>query len=210
MAARQQAAFDPVLSLMRAGRPREDFVAVAAAVEATHAFDPLIVEIGCGGAWNADVLSTLLKRPVRYVGLDYAVTILAGAKRHSVARDFVAGDAASLPLRDGACDILVSGTVLMHVPEYAAAIRESRRVTRRWCVFHTVPVLQRRATTVLSKAAYGARVIEVIFNEPELLTLFQASGLRVTRVFENIPYNIEAVLGERTETRTYLCEVTGG
>src|SRR5262245_37005773 len=70
VAARQDTAFAPVLQQMREGRPREDFTALAAAARLTGATNPLIVEVGCGSGWNAEVLTRLWNRPFRYVGID--------------------------------------------------------------------------------------------------------------------------------------------
>jgi ubiquinone/menaquinone biosynthesis C-methylase UbiE len=207
-ARRQHSAFVPLLEHMRNGHPRADFAALAAAVEATGLDEPLLVEVGCGSGWNSEVLTHLLQRTVRYVGVDYAFAMAALACQQYPQARFVVGEAPRLPLRDGGCEILVLGTVLMHVLGYRDAIRESRRVTRQWCILHTVPILRRRATTLLSKRAYDQPTVEIIFNEGELKQLLQDTGLAVRNTFESIPYNLESVLGESTTTRTYLCEVT--
>lgn len=208
VAARQQAAFHSILQELRRGNPREDFVALAKAVNHTQLDNPLLIEVGCGSGWNSEVLRLLTKRPFHYVGMDYSSAMIALGRRDYPSAHFITGDATALPFRDGACDILVSGTVLMHLLHYRRAITESRRVTRRWCIFHTVPVLQHRATTLLAKKAYGADTIEVIFNESELLAMFAQSNLELRGKFDSIPYNLEFILGESTSTRTYLCEAT--
>ena len=169
--------------------------------------DPLIIEVGCGSGWNAEVLTYLLGRPIRYIGMDYSKAMVDLGKRCYPDMPFVVGDATQLPLRDKACDILVSGTVLMHLLRYSEAMAESRRVARRWCIFHTVPVVQRRPTTIMRKFAYRSPVLEIIFNEPELLGLISDSGLVVRNTLESMSYEIADVLGERAMTLTYLCEV---
>lgn len=209
VAERQQAAFAPLLEELRAGRPREDFQTLARAVALTELRLPRVVEVGCGSGWNAEVLTRLGKEPIRYVGIDYSPSMLAIARRAYPEHGFAQADALRLPLRDGAADILVSGGVLMHLLDYRDAIRESRRVARRWCVFHTVPVMKRRKTTLLEKRAYGTPTIEVIFNEAELRRLFEEFGLRVRHVLPNIAYDLEDILGERTVVKTFLCEVDG-
>ena len=70
---RQWAAFGPVLTNMRSGKYREDFIALAQAVKYTALDDPLVVEIGCGSGWNAEVLKRILGYPVRYIGADYSL-----------------------------------------------------------------------------------------------------------------------------------------
>lgn len=208
VAERQESAFAPLLRQMREGQPREDFAALAAAVRLTGAEDPLIVEVGCGSAWNADVLAHLWKRPFRYVGMDYSQAMLALAGRHEPRRPLVAGDATALPFRDKACDILLSGTVLMHVLDYRRAVLESRRVARKWCIFHTVPVVTKRPTTTLKKFAYGIPVVEVVFNADEFHALLEQHGLILREVLENIPHGyLSEVMREPVTARTYVCEV---
>src|SRR5206468_2065594 len=120
---------------------------------------------------------------------------------------FVAGDAAALPFASASYDIVVSGTCLLHVAEYGAAIAESRRVSARWCVFHTVPIDVDRPTMALRKGAYGAPVLELVFNEGELLSLFSRAGLAVRRVLPSITLEyLASVMGAAVPTRTYVCE----
>ena len=207
VAERQLEAFTPLLQQMRQGNPREDFIALAKAVEMTGLRDPSIIEVGCGSGWNFEVLTYLLKRPVRYIGLDYSEAMVSLARKCYPDVTFLAGDASKLPFSDSVYDILISGVVLMHLVDYQKAIQESRRVTRSWCIFHTVPVLQHRKTTFLSKKAYGQAVIEVIFNESHLRQIFEECGLAVHHVLNSIPYNLDSVLGEFTTTKTYLCEI---
>ena len=204
----QQAAFAPLLQKMRDGKPRQDFLALAEAVRQTGLADPLIIEVGCGSGWNSEVIAHLLRRSIRYVGMDYSESMVLLGRKTYPRHPFLVGDATALPFADGACDILLSGCVLMHLTGYRQAIRESRRVARRWCVFHTTPVLKNRATTILQKRAYDqSAVVEVIFNETELLQMFEAEGMKVRRSLDSLAYNLQDVLGEPTTAKTYLCEV---
>jgi len=52
VAARQHSAFVPLLRDMREGRAREDFLALAKAVQLTGHPDPLVIEVGCGSGWK--------------------------------------------------------------------------------------------------------------------------------------------------------------
>jgi SAM-dependent methyltransferase len=208
VAERQHRAFMPLLESARAGQPREDFVAAGRAVAATGLVEPLIVEVGCGSGYYSEILPLLLKRPVRYMGIDYSVSMTALARRTYPAVDFVAGDGCSLPLADNCCDILLSGTSLMHIADYEKAIAESTRVSGHWCIFHTVPVMETHSTVFLRKRAYGEPVVELIFNKTVIQDSFEAHGLSVRAVFESIPYDVSRVVGERTWTLTYLCQKT--
>ena len=208
VAERQHKAFLPLLREMYKGKAREDFVAVATAVKMTGLENPLIVEIGCGSGWNSEVLAYLLKRSFRYIGLDYSSAMTSLGNRCYPDVQFIVGDATVLPFQDSACDILLSGTVLLHLLGYRDAIRESRRVARKWCIFHTVPIVHERPTTMLRKLAYGNPVVEIVFNEEELFELIEDSGLLLGEVFESIPHDyLREVMGEPVSARTYLCAI---
>lgn len=155
----------------------------------------------------------LLARVVRYVGVDYSASMTFLGRHTYPNLSFAIGDACCLPLEDGCClpledgccDILLSGNSLMHIPQYQVAIAESTRVSRAYCIFHTVPVMAQRPTTLLTKKAYGQPVVEVIFNQSELETLLAEQGLDIVQRFQSIPYDVSAVVKEQTWTLTYLC-----
>lgn len=207
VAKRQLAAFTPILRQMRAGKLREDLSALVEAIRMTQMDNPLVVEVGCGSAWNKEVLGKFSHTTVRYVGLDYGIEMLKTARTTYPGIATLVGDAAELPFRNRSIDILVSGTLLMHLMSYEKAIEESRRVSKRWCIFHTVPVLQTRETTVLRKDAYGQPTLEIIFNNAELHAIFTANRLRVCAAIDSVPYDLQPVLGEPTVTKTFVCEV---
>jgi ubiquinone/menaquinone biosynthesis C-methylase UbiE len=201
----QRAAFEPLLEQMITGSPRADFRALANALETTGMNNPEIIEMGCGSGWNCLVLETLYKRPFRYTGLDVSPRMIDLARQDYPRYTWTVGNALSAEFPDKSFDILVSGTVLMHVADYRQAIRESARLARCWCIFHTVPVLKHRPTTFLRKLAYGQPAVEIILNERELLSLFEANDLELQATFPSLEYNLEAVLAEPTKTHTYLC-----
>jgi len=97
----------------------------------------------------------------------------------------------------------------MHIPDYTASILEARRVARGWCIFHTVPLMHNRPTTILSKDAYGQPVIEIIFNESELRQLIGEARLSIEAVIPSISYDLESILAVSTSTATYVCRVMG-
>ena len=148
-----------------------------------------------------------MSSPVRYIGSDYSFGMTALGRHHYPAIPFLVCDATRLPFDDASCDILLSGTVLLHLFDYRKAIEESRRVARRFVIFHTVTVHSHRETTVLKKRAYGEWVIEVVFNESHLQDVFKGAGLAVRRVFNSIPYDLAHLTGDHSCTKTYLCEV---
>lgn len=207
VAARQDAAFAELLAALNAGKPRLDFQVAAAAAAATGMVRPSLLEVGCASGYVRHVFDRLVPGGVDYAGVDKSQALIDLARRNHPGVRFDAADAAALPYPDASVDVVFNGVALMHIVDYEAAVVEARRVARRWCVFHTTPVLQRRPTTFLAKEAYGRPVAEVIVNEAELRLLFARNGLAVRKIWESIPYDLSPVLGEPTPTRTFLCEV---
>lgn len=206
VAARQDVAYRELLKELHAGNPRQDLQVAAKALQATG-IDSSVLEVGCGSGYYYEILSFLLKREVSYLGIDLSSAMTRLAKEKYPARTFLTADAVCLPFLDRSFDVVLNGGALMHILNYAQAISESSRVARSFCIFHTVPVLQKRPTTVLKKSAYGGPVLEVIFNEAELLNLFTHNYLKIRSFMESVSYNLESTLHEKTITKTYLCEV---
>lgn len=204
---RQDAAYRKLIQEMYTGQPRQDFLAAAEAVRYTGMDDPLILEVGCGSGYYSEILSYLLGRSVRYLGLDYSAAMLRLARKRYPEQAFVLADATALPFAEGTLDIVMNGVSLMHILSYETAITEARRVAARWCIFHTVPIAKEMQTTVLCKKAYGEKTIEVIMNEGELHQLLEKNGLMVRHILKSIPYDLDCVLGESTLSRTYVCEI---
>jgi SAM-dependent methyltransferase len=206
VAERQAEAWRPLVEAMRTGAPRSDLLAAAEAVARTAIVAPSVVEVGCGGGWYSEILEYLLGRRISYVGVDSSWEMVRLAHRAYPTVPFIADDAIALPFGDASFDVVLNGAALMHMLHYEAAIRESRRVARGWCILHTVPVLQTRATTLLSKRAYGGPVIEVVFNEAALRDLLERNGFVVRHILHSLEYDLAAVLGESTTAKTYVCQ----
>ena len=204
---RQEAAYGELLREMRQGRPRVDLAVGATAVAACGLKTPTLLEVGCASGYYKEVFDHLLGGRVRYAGIDRSDALIGLARRRRPDVPFDVADATRLPVPDAGVDIVFNGVALMHILDYEAAIAESRRAARRFVIFHTVPVLRHRSTTYLTKLAYGRPTVEIILNEGELRVLFARHGLAVRRVWDSIPYDLSAVLGEETPTRSFLCEV---
>src|ERR1041385_3450499 len=93
IAERQHSAFAGVLRDLREGKIREDFRALAAAVQRTGLAAPTVLEVGAGGAWNSEVLARLVPSKCRYIGLDYSEAMIRSARREYPDLECVVGDA---------------------------------------------------------------------------------------------------------------------
>jgi SAM-dependent methyltransferase len=201
---RQERAYHGLIAAMKRGEPRLDFKVAAEAIAATGMLHPSLLEVGCGSGYYSEVLATLLPGGVQYTGIDYSDAMIARAHAHYPSTAFEVADATRLHYADAAFDIVFNGVSLMHIVEYRAAIREAARVAAHYCIFHTVPVFDEYRTTFLTKYAYGAPVVEMVFDKQELMSLCDAAGLQFVREWACIPYDVAEVTGHHSTTETYL------
>jgi ubiquinone/menaquinone biosynthesis C-methylase UbiE len=203
-AARQHRAYENLIAAMKRGEPRLDLKVAAEAVAAADIRHPRLLEIGCGSGYYSEVFSALVPGSVDYTGIDYSKAMIERARARYPSAAFEVADARILPYPDGAFDIVFNGVSLMHIIDYQTAIRETARVTGRYCIFHCVPVFDHHPTTFLRKYAYGAPVVEIVFGKPELMKLCRDAGLRFEREWFSIPYDVSTVTGHRSIMETYL------
>jgi SAM-dependent methyltransferase len=202
--ARQEAAYRRLIADMRKGNPRLDLRVAAEAVTATGIARPRLLEVGCGSGYYADVFADLVPGGVTYTGIDYSEAMIARARSNYPASAFEIADATRMPFTDAAFEIVFNGVSLMHIIDYEAAIREAARTAGAYCILHTVPVFENRSTVYLSKYAYGAPVVEIVFGKTELMSLCRKAGLHLQREWPCIPYDVSAVTGQHSRTETYL------
>ncbi|MEA2884592.1 MAG: hypothetical protein QOH32_3848 [Bradyrhizobium sp.] len=206
-AMRQERAYRGLIAAMKRGEPRLDFRVAAAAIAAAGIAGPRLLEVGCGSGYYSEVFSTLVPGGVRYTGVDYSGAMIKRARANYAETAFESADATRLPFANGAFDIVFNGVSLMHIIDYAAAVREAARVAARFCVFHSVPVFHDHPTTFLKKYAYGAPVVEVIFGKPELMALCRDAGLVLVREWQCLPYDLYDVTGYHTTSESWLFSV---
>jgi len=200
---RQDRAYSRLLQQMIEGAPRIDLQVAVDAVRATGIDRPMILEVGCGGGYYRQVFGHLLGRPFEYVGVDNSQAMVAAAQRRCPQTRFEVANACKLPFADGVFDIVFNGVCLMHILDFERAIVEGRRVARSHCIYHSVPTFTDRATTYLSKYAYGGPVVEIVFNRAELLALFAKHGLELVKSWPSIDYNVP-VTSEPSSCETFL------
>jgi len=92
----------------------------------------VLVDLGCGSGDDARALAVRVAPGGRVIGIDASRSMIAEARSRSAAGDveFVVGDAAALPLGDGAADACRCERVLQHVDDPAAAVAEMARIVR--------------------------------------------------------------------------------
>ena len=201
IAPRQRALTDAQLLEMRSGNILADWQALKEAVESTGKPRGRILEVGCSTGYHLEVLEYLLGYPVDYTGVDFSEAMIASAREHYPQGRFTVEDASCLSAADAAFDVVISGCVLLHVPDYAVAITESARVSRGWVILHRTPIT-RGPTQFYRSDAYGVECAVIRFDQDEILDLCRASGLEVRhtiRIAEGDPAMVTYVL-KRADT----------
>ena len=166
-----------------------------------------VLEVGCASGYYGDVLRLAMPE-ARYAGCDYSQPLIDVARRRLPDVDFRIADATRLGYADASYDVVVSGCCILHIANYAVAIREAARVARHYVLFHRTPVLHLTPTTHYRKRAYGVECVETHFNEAELCRLFAASGLRVAHV-ATVDVGAHSPVGDVQLTKSYLCVKAG-
>jgi len=101
----------------------------------------LTLEVGCG---EGRVARDLVARGHTVVAVDGSPTLLAHAVAADSTSSYVRADAASLPLADGACDVVVAYNSLMDVDDMPGTVAEAARTLCRGgslCICITHPVV---------------------------------------------------------------------
>jgi SAM-dependent methyltransferase len=83
-----------------------------------------LLDVGCGTGQSHRVYGG---SELRYAGADLSIGALARAGQRLPQQQWLAADAAALPLRDGVFDFVCFSSVLHHLPAPVEALREARR-----------------------------------------------------------------------------------
>lgn len=140
-----------------------------------------VLEIGCSTGYYSEVLSKA-DFQMQYQGCDYSEEFIKTARAIYPMIIFKVEDATRLNYADNEFDIAISGCCLLHIIDYSLAIAEAARVAKNCVIFHRTPVIHKRSTIYCKKLGYDIEMLEIIFNEEELLDLFTKNHLAVIGV----------------------------
>ena len=206
-AERQDRAWQPIVSAAKAGRLREDVAALYEALESLEAFPNTIVEVGCGGGYNSEIVSARFPA-LAYEGIDISAAMIAIAQAHYPQRTFVEASAYELPFADGAFDAVLDGVALIHMPEWQSALSEYSRVAKRYVILHGLTLAEHAPTTKFAKYAYGQPAIELVFNRAELSGVCEGLGLTLLSTHEGLDYDLKRYLGIQSVSESWVLELT--
>lgn len=166
--------------------------------------DASVLEIGCSTGYYSEVLSKAGFQ-VQYQGCDYSEEFVKTARMLYPNIEFKVEDATRLNYADNEFDMAISGCCLLHIIDYPLAIAEAARVARDYVIFHRTPVIHKRSTIYCKKLGYDIEMLEIIFNEEELLNVFTKNHLAVIGVNTHATHAIPG-LDEPVFMKSYLCK----
>jgi predicted O-methyltransferase YrrM len=181
---RQRALVQHELAEMYAGRVPKVYQVAAAALHALLDDGDSLLEAGCASGYYSEVLEYLLNRRIDYTGVDYSSALIEQARDYYPEARFETADATRLPFADRSVKVAFSSALLMHLQDYPAHLVELMRVARDFVVLHRTPVYVDQPTQVFSKKAYGVEVVELCFNQTQLLMTFLNAGWRIQGAYQ--------------------------
>lgn len=178
--AKQRALVHHELKAMYRGERVLPFTSLQAVLSRVlHAGDSLL-EIGCSSGYYSEVIPYLVPKTCSYTGVDYSEAMIRMAKDFYPTTPFTVASGDDLPFEDRAFDLVLSGGVLLHCPNYREHVAEAARVTKRAIVLTRTPICRGQPTRFFTKKAYGVETVELIFNEAELVDLIKEQGFVLT------------------------------
>lgn len=182
--AKQRALVQQELANMYKGKEVAPFKVLADILRPHIFHNCSVLEIGCASGYYYEILEYLLNTRIDYTGVDYSEHLVSMASDYYPRAKFFAADAANLFFADKQFYTVISSCVLLHVPNYRQHIFETARVAQNLVVAHRTPICRQRPTQCFKKLAYGVEVVEIIFNEAEILREFDVNGLKLVNTIE--------------------------
>lgn len=183
---RQRALTKQQLEEMYAGNVNVLFRILEDCVKESFTEDSTILELGCSTGYYYEILNHLLETEIKYTGVDFSSGMIGLARKYYPKAKFVLADGLCLPFEDREFSIVISGSILLHNLEYGQHIKETCRVANNRIIIHRTPICRKRKTLFQKKQAYGVDVLEVRFNEIELLNLFEINGFELVKTIEYV------------------------
>lgn len=202
---KQWSIVEPQLAALKAGKSNPAFDALADVL--IHNVPDLqkrsILEIGCSSGYHSEVLGCKGVE-ASYQGCDFSPAFIRLARQLYPSVRFDVEDATQLSYESNYFDIVISGCCILHIADYERAISEAARVSREFVIFHRTPVCHMRGPTFYTKKAYGVEMLEIHFQEQQLVRMFAQHKLVVTDVNSHLSL-LEKGRKDPLIYKTYLC-----
>lgn len=177
---KQRALVDRELREMYRGALRPPFRSLNEVLSRVLQTGDSLLEVGCSSGYYSEVISYLIPKRCTYTGVDYSDPMIRMAQQLYPQTSFAVASGDDLPFQDRSFDVVISGSVLQHCPNYPEHIVEIARVTKRSLLLTRTPICRRQPTRFFTKRAYEVETVEIIFNEEELIQAVQEQRFTLT------------------------------
>ena len=148
-----------------------------------------VLEVGCSSGYYSEVLNRSFPNS-SYIGVDFSKQFIEFGVEKFPNINLQQMDAQDLgEFADRQFDCVVSGCVLLHIPNWENALIESARVANRTLILHRTPLSDTNTQRYI-KSAYGSPTLEWQFsindiNEQLAATSFQLKNVIPLSVSDN-------------------------
>jgi hypothetical protein len=183
---------------------RKDVLSLREALNFCNTFSKItLCETGSSGGYNKEIINNILK-DTTYIGLDQSFySLLSGINSDSDFRCLNAS-AEYMPFKNKSINIVLDGATLIHVNDYEKALREYIRISRNYIILHSLTLYDGDKNLLLSKYAYGQKVLENIFSVNFLNEIIEENGIKILAKFTGENYNLNDLIGIPTTSETWV------
>ena len=183
---------------------RKDVLSLREALNFCNTFSEIILcEIGSSSGYNKEIINNILKNTT-YIGLDQSFySLLIGLTSDNDFRCLNAS-AENIPFKKKSLNIVLDGATLIHVNDYEKVLKEYVRISGNFIILHSLTLYDGDKNLLLSKYAYGQKVLENIFSVSFLNEFIEANGLKILAKFTGENYNLNDLIGIPTTSETWV------
>jgi SAM-dependent methyltransferase len=142
-----------------------------------------VLEVGCSSGYYSEVLNRSFPNS-SYIGVDFSKQFIDFGAEKFPNINLQQMDAHDLgEFADRQFDCVVSGCVLLHLPNWENALIESARVANRTLILHRTPLSDTNTQRYI-KSAYGSPTLEWQFSINDINEQLAAKSFQLKRVIQ--------------------------
>ena len=127
-----------------------------------------IIEIGCSSGYYSEVVE-FYNPTFRYFGIDFSTKFIELALDIYPQKNFLVADANFLPVKPGALDCVVLGSVLLHLKKWEEALKKAADLNSNFLIVHRQPIIIDKPSYYYFKNAYSTKMFEWVINRDHLI-----------------------------------------
>lgn len=152
--------------------------------------DLSLLDIGCSSGYYGEIFK-LAGLKIKYEGCDYSEVFIRLARSLYPKIRFKVADATKLPYKNKSFSVVLSSGCIQYIRDYNQAIIEAARIAKHYIILHRLPVCYIQKTSYFTKRGYDLEMMELAFNETELLDIFSGLNFGVCMSISLDPFQVD-------------------